>query len=117
MTKSKLVRVLDDMTDMIFLVTKFDEGDKELLSQTGWDLDPKLTLLTVMGPKVHASMSTFSHPAYDLQDRGNIKPNGTTTKFSKLAASLTIEELPEKVDLESDRHEALSRLEDLDKDQ
>jgi len=114
MPKSKLVRVLDDMTDMIILVTKFDEGDKELLLQTGWTLEPKLTLLTVMGPEVKAAISTFGHPSYDLKARGNIKPSGTTMKFSKFAASLTIEEMPEKVDLQDDRHEALSRLEDLE---
>ena len=97
MATSKLVRVLDEGTDMVFMITKFDLEDKELLARTGWELTSNLAIITTIGPQVASSMSTFKYPEYDIPERTSIMRFNKTTKGVALVARE--KDIPDLVDL------------------
>ena len=97
MAISKLVRVLDKGTDMVFMVTKFGPEDKELLARTGWQLSSNLAMITTIGPQVASSMSTFGYPEYDIPERTALmKFNKTTRGIARMARE---KDIPDLVDL------------------
>lgn len=99
MVKSKIVTVRDTGTRMEFLISKFEEKDKEKLSKTGWGLSPTLTLIVRLESSVEASMSHFVCPEFDIPERGNLGVNHTTVELAKYVRSHNIEEMPDTIDL------------------
>lgn len=101
MTKSKLIRVLDEGTDMVFMVSKFEASDIELLGLKGWKLSPELTMITNIGPAVACSLSTFKFPHHDIRERSEkLRYSHTTHGLAKVVKDLDFDDIPDTIDVE-----------------
>ena len=96
----KTVKVLDDATEMWFLVGKPDLLDQGMLESVGWE--PSVTLLVHIrsGGGAEACMSTFKgHIEYDLQEYGPLEVSGTTVKLAKITRDMLFEDIPMVLDV------------------
>lgn len=101
MVKSKFVRVLDEGTDMVFIITKFEPSDTEFLALKGWKYTPDLTIMTSIGNKVASSISKFNHPPYDIEERSeNLGYSHTTHALAKVVRGMNFDEIPDMIDVE-----------------
>jgi len=102
MVESKLVIVLDEGTNMLFLVTKFEESDTEMLASKGWEFSPELTIITSIGPEARSSMSVFDYPRYDIERRtGKLSYNHTTHGLAEVVKDMDFESIPDVIDVEN----------------
>ena len=109
MVKSKFVRVLDDGTDMVFIITKFEPSDADFLASKGWQYSPELTMITSIGNQasssitkgsVKSSISKFAYPPYDIEERsGKLGSNHTTHGLATVVRDMTFDEIPDKIDV------------------
>lgn len=100
MVKSKLVRVLDEGTDMVFIVAKFEEEDRVLLFKAGWELNDNLCMIATVGNRFKGSMSTFGHPSYDIPERtGELDMNSTTIGVATVTRDMKFGDIPNTIDL------------------
>lgn len=100
MVDAKLVRVRDRGTDMVFMVAKFEEKDRELLEKTGWSISDKLSIIATLGDKLAGSISTFNHPTYDIVERSDtLSYNGTTEGVAVFVRDTKFEDIPDVIDL------------------
>ena len=100
MVESKLVRVLDEGTDMVFMVVKFEEEDRALLFKAGWELNDNLCAIVALGNEFRGAMSTFQHPPYDITERtGELGYNSTTTGVAMVVRDHDFESIPNTIDL------------------
>ena len=100
MPKSTLVRVLDEGTNMLFLVVKFEQDDAELLSAKGWAYSPELSIIAAIGPTIQASMSIFEHPVYDIKERSKVLDvNHTTVSLAEIIKDTPFDEISEIIDV------------------
>ncbi len=98
--QSKLVRILDEGTDTVFAVSKFEESDRELLEKTGWGLSPELTMIIRIGPDVASSMATFHVPQYDIEERSaKLGYNHTTHGLVAMVKEIDFDKIPEVLDV------------------
>lgn len=100
MVKAKLVRVKDEATDMVFMVAKFEEKDRELLRRTGWNLSDNLCMIADVGNRFKGSMCTFGHPSYDIKERtGELDVNSTSIGIATVVRNMEYIDIPDVVDL------------------
>lgn len=100
MPESKLVIVLDEGTNMLFMVTKFKKSDVKLLRTKGWEFSPDLTLITDVGLKARSAMSVFNHPKYDVPERtGILDYNHTTHGLAEVVKGMNFESIPDVIDV------------------
>lgn len=100
MVKSKLVRVLDKGTEMVFMVTKFEPSDIELLNLKGWEYSPDLTVITDIGISARSSISAFKLPQFDIEDRSDkLRYNHTTHGLASKVKSMYFDEIPDEINL------------------
>ena len=110
MVESKFVTVIDKGTRTTFLITKFDiDKDADMLSNTGWRLDPEnpdtLTMVTLFGPSVKSSagmssIGTFKVPEYDIPKRsGFLHANHTTIGLVTAVRNMPLESIPDVLDV------------------
>ena len=100
MVKSKFVRVLDDGTDMVFIITKFEPSDAQFLDLKGWKYTPELTMITNIGNKASSSISKFSYPPYDIEERsGKLGSSHTTHGLATVVREMNFDEIPDKINL------------------
>ena len=99
--KTKLIKVLDEATELVVLIGKFGKEDEKLMNGIGWHELRTLTLITILdgGGYSRCCISNFRQPPYDLEERGNIGVNGTTVKLVEYVRDKTLEEIPDEVDL------------------
>ena len=96
----KTVKVLDDATEMWFLVGKPDLLDQEMLESVGWESDVTLLVHLRCGGGVEACMSTFNgFIEYDLQEYGPLKVSGTTIKLAEITHNMLFEDIPTVMDV------------------
>lgn len=110
MVKSKFVNVLDKGTDMLFIITKFEPSDAESLASRGWQYSPELTMITNIGNqarssfvkgRVSSSISKFSYPPCDVEDRsGKLGSNHTTHGLAVVVREMDFDEIPDVIDVE-----------------
>lgn len=99
MVKSKLIKVRDEGTEMVFLVTKFEYSDFELIHQTGWDLTNELCVVTALGNEARSVIGTFKVPSYDIPERtGRLNYNHTTAGIVTAIAGMLFENIPDVID-------------------
>jgi len=92
--------VKDDGTDMVFMITKFELSDVELLALRGWKLSPELTMITNIGPKASSSISTFRHPQYDIEERSEkLGYSHTTKNLTKVVKDMHFGDIPDEINL------------------
>lgn len=112
MALSKIVTVLDEGTKMVFMITKFEASDAEILKSRGWKLSDELTMITEVGIKVcsamlnegiaKSSMSVFNFPKYDVGERsGKLHYSHTTHGLAKVVRDMNFDEIPDVIDVES----------------
>ena len=100
MVNAKLVRVRDEATDMVFMVAKFEEEDRELLRRTGWELNDHLCIVADIGNRFKGAMSTFGHPSYDIGERtGELNVNSITIGVSTIVRNMNYIDIPDVIDL------------------
>jgi hypothetical protein len=96
----KTVKVLDDATEMWFLVGKPDQGDQEMLESVGWEPDVTLLVHIRSGGGVEACMSSFKgYIKYDLEEYGPMEASGTTVKLAKIIRDMLFEDIPVALDV------------------
>lgn len=101
--KVKTVKVLDDATEMWFLVGKPDSEDQEMLESIGWELDVTLLVHLKGGGGVEGCMSPFDGLIeYDLQEYGPLEVSGTTVKLAKITRDMLFEDIPTVLDVRED---------------
>ena len=99
MVKSKLIRVKDEGTDMVFLVTKFEHDDEYMLDCTGWGLSDELCVVTALGNEARSVIGTFKVPLYDIPERtGHLNYNHTTAGVVTAIAGMLFEDIPDVLD-------------------
>jgi|LGVF01.2.fsa_nt_gb hypothetical protein len=99
MVLSKLIEVRDDGTHMVFLVTKFEPEDRQLIQRSGWELTGRLCVVTILGNKAESSMGTFGHPQYDISEYGGkMVFDHTTAGVVTAIANTPFEDIPDVVD-------------------
>ncbi|MCK4518354.1 hypothetical protein KAT92_06260 [Candidatus Babeliales bacterium] len=99
MVKSKIIEVRDEGTHMVFLVTKFEPDDEQILALTGWELTDRLCVVTALGDEARSTMGTFRHPRYDVIERtSKLGFNHTTAGVVTAIASTPFEDIPDVVD-------------------
>lgn len=99
MVKSKIIEVRDEGTRMVFLVTKFEAKDKELIESAGWELTDKLCVVTALGNEARSAMGTFGYPQYDIPEYGGrLTYNHTTAGVVTAIANMSFEDIPDVVD-------------------
>ncbi len=99
MVHSKLVTVRDEGTHMVFLVTKFEHKDEELINRAGWDITPKLCVVTALGDEAQSVIGTFKVPSYDIPNRtGHLSFSHTTAGVVEAISSTPFEDIPDVVD-------------------
>ena len=109
MVESKFVRVLDEGTDMVFIITKFEPSDAEFLALKGWEYSPELTMITNIGNqasssitkgRISSSISEFRYPPYDIEERsGKLGSNHTTHGLATVVREMNFDEIPNKINL------------------
>ena len=96
----KPIHVLDDGTDVWFLVGKFDESDAEWARWAGWgfnDVRPTL-ILKPRASMTSAAISDWDCPPVDIEEKlGSL--DGTVLGLVNAVKGLSFEALPELVDL------------------
>lgn len=111
MVQSKLVIVLDDGTKMVFMITKFEASDTEILKSRGWKVSDELTMITEVGIKVcsamlnegiaKSSISVFNFPKYDVEERsGKLHYSHTTHALAKVVRNMKFDEIPDVINVE-----------------
>ena len=95
----KAIHVLDDGTDVWYLVGKPDESDDEWMRATGWGGNITLIVHQVGGGFTQAAISHFSVPEIDLRERGNVDINHTSVGLVEAVKDLGFDDLSELVDL------------------
>ena len=99
MVESKLIKVKDDGTEMVFLVTKFDIGDSGFIEHAGWDVSDRLCIVTALGNQARSAMGTFKFPQYDIPERtGKLGFNHTTAGVVEAIAGMKFEDIPMMID-------------------
>ena len=100
MPESKLVIVLDEGTNMLFLVTKFKKSDVKLLRSKGWEFSPKLTMITDIGLKARSAISVFDNPKYDVPNiTGTLDYNHTSHGLAEVVKDIDFESIPDVIDV------------------
>lgn len=110
MPQSKIVTVLDRGTKMVFIITKFESSDSEILMSRGWKLSKELTMITEIGTKVSStilnegivksSMSVFDYPRYDIEMRTDkLSYTHTTHALAKMVRDMSFDEIPDVIDV------------------
>jgi len=111
MPQSKFATVLDKGTKMLFMITKFEASDADILMSRGWKLSEELTMITEVGTKVcsamlnegiaKSSMSVFNFPKYDVEERtGKLHYTHTTHALAKVVRSMKFDEIPDVINVE-----------------
>ena len=98
--KTKCVRVLDEGTDMRFIVMEPDTDEEhEVMSLNGWNIDTtKIIIYPASKPGI--VMGRFNCPSYDIDEYGTgIRNNHTTQCFLETIRGKHIEEIPETIDI------------------
>jgi hypothetical protein len=98
--KTKCVRVLDEGTDMRFLVMEPDNPeDYDALEWGGWNVETtRIVVCPVSRPGV--IMGKFSHPPYDIDEHGSgIINNHTSQKFLEAIRGVLFYDIPDKIDV------------------
>lgn len=100
MPESKLVVVLDEGTNMLFMVTKFKKSDIKLLRTKGWEFSPALTIITDVGLKARSAISVFDRPRYDVPERtGILDYNHTSHGLAEVVKAMDFESIPDVIDV------------------
>ena len=110
MVLTKLITVLDKGTKMVFMITKFEASDAEILMSRGWKLSEELTMITEVGTKVcsamlnegtaKSSLSVFNYPQYDIGERsGKLHYSHTTHALAKVVRDMSFDEIPDVIDV------------------
>lgn len=110
MTLSTLVTVLDKGTKMLFMITKFEASDDEILKSRGWLLSEELTIITEIGNKASStilsegvaksSMSKFDFPVYDIKERSDkLGYSHTTDALARVVKNMNFDEIPDVIDV------------------
>ena len=81
-------------TEMFFLIGKFEESDREILSKAGWELSRELTLVVDLYSS-RAGLSEWSYPPYDLTNRSNLGVNHTTLNLVNIVKRMDIDDIPD----------------------
>ena len=105
--KMKMVRVLDDSTDVYYLIGKPELADKPGLDWTGWEMKwkqwDKITSPTlIVKPRSNTTTCAMSHfdvPQIDLVERGNIEVDHTSVALTLVVRDLCFEEIPDTIDV------------------
>lgn len=99
--KTKIIKVLDDATEMWFMIGKPEASDSKMLEETGWGSQPVTLLVNFRrAGGVEGCMSTFEgYIPYDLKVRGPLSVSGTTTKLARIIRYLPLEEIPDVLDV------------------
>ena len=99
MVESKLIKVKDDGTEMVFLVTKFDIGDSGYLNNSGWDVTDRLCVVTALWNQARSVIGTFKFHQYDIPERtGKLDFNHTTAGVVEAIAGMKFEDIPATID-------------------
>ena len=99
MVESKLVKVKDEGTEMVFLVTKFDLGDCAFLDRAGWEITDGLCVVTALGNEARSVIGTFKYPHYDIPERtGKLGFNHTTAGVVEAISEMIFEDIPMMID-------------------
>ena len=99
MVESKLVKVKDEGTEMVFLVTKFEMEDIVYAGLAGWNLSDRLCVVTALGDKARSVIGTFKFPQYDIHERtGKLGFNHTTAGVVEAIAGMKFEDIPATID-------------------
>ena len=99
--KLKTVRVLDEATEIFYLIGRPESSDHEMMESLGWGNQPVTLLVNLKrGGGVEGCMATFrgSIP-YDLQEYGPLDVNGTTIKLAEIVHDMPYEDIPETLDV------------------
>ena len=95
----KAIRVLDDMTDVWYLVGKPDESDKAWMKWAGWGPSVTLVVRPIGGGGAQAAISSFGYAEGDLNEYDPIDISSTSVGLVEAVKGLCFEDLPELVDL------------------
>ena len=99
MVKSKLIKVKDEGTEMVFLVSKFELGDIAYMGHIGWNLSNRLCVVTALGNEARSTMGTFKFPRYDIPERtGKLNFNHTTAGVVEAITGMKFEDIPVMID-------------------
>ena len=99
MVKSKLVKVKDEGTEMVFLVTKFEMEDIVYAGMAGWNLSDRLCVVTALGNEARSVIGTFKFPQYDIPERtGKLGFNHTTAGVVEAITGMKFEDIPATID-------------------
>ena len=99
--KTKVIKVLDEMTEVFYLVGKPEPSDREMLERTGWG-DQAVTLLVKIlgGGGCEACLSTFKgYVPYDLENNGTITVDGTSIRLATIVRDISYKDIPETLDV------------------
>jgi len=94
--KIKAVHVLDDATDVWFLVGKTSEEDKEWMNWSGWDGSPTI-ILKPRASMTDAVISHFGCPEIDLMEKG-IEPDHTVMSLVIAVRHIPFENIADEYD-------------------
>jgi hypothetical protein len=96
----KAIHVLDDATDVYYLVGKPDENDEAWMRWAGWGMGITLIVRPIGGGGAQAAISSFGgNMEYDLTDKGPVDVNSTSLGLVEAVRDLDFDDLPELVDL------------------
>ena len=94
--KIKPVHVLDDATEVWFLVGKTTPEDKEWMQWSGWGGQPTL-IVKMRNEMTQAVLSHFSCPEIDLQEKG-IDLDHTVLSLVLAVRNIPFEKIPDEYD-------------------
>lgn len=99
MVESKLVKVKDEGTEMVFLVSKFDMGDTGYIEACGWEVTNRLCVVTALGNEAKSVIGTFRYPQYDIPGRtGKLDFNHTTAGVVEAISCMNFDDIPATID-------------------
>lgn len=100
MVESKLIKVKDEGTEMVFLVTKFDVGDTGYIEKCGWEITDRLCVVTALGNEARSVIGTFKYPQYDIPERtGKLHFNHTTAGIVEAITEMNFDDIPAMIDV------------------
>jgi len=107
--KAKFVRVLDEATDVFYIVGKFETDDYPGLHWVGWgtkvspssikDFSSPTLIVKCRANGDQCAISHFDCPEVDLPDRGEIQLDHTIVRFAKAVRNIDFKDIPDKIDL------------------
>lgn len=99
--RMKTVKVLDDATEVWYLIGRPEASDREMLERTGWDDQPVNLLVKILGGGgCESCISTFKgYIPYDIEEYGTISLDSTAIKLATIVRDLPFEEIPTVLDV------------------